>query len=82
MFVDELKAKFKIEDLCAYSLTVFDNKNVVVEGVKNIIFADENQVKIRVKKTSILLLGEGLKILEVGEGNLLITGTVKGVEYD
>ncbi len=82
MFVDELILKLKLEDICPFTVTLLGGKNAVVEGVKNLIFVDENKVKIRVKKLTVSILGDGLKILEIGDGNLLISGEIKGVEYD
>ena len=38
MFVDELKVKLNMEDLCQFTLSVFDNKFALIEGVKNLVF--------------------------------------------
>ena len=80
MFVDELKVK--LEDLCQFTLSVFDNKFALIEGVKNLVFSSEEQVKVRVKKMMIILDGKGLKIKEVGDGNVLVSGEILGVKYE
>ena len=82
MFVDELKAKLKIEDICSFSVTVFDNKYAVVEGVKKVVFKGDEEVKFRSKKRGIIVKGKGLKLKEIGEGNAIVSGEVFGVEYD
>ena len=82
MFVDELKLKLRIEDICALSVSVFDNKYVACEGVKNVIFSSEEKVKLRSKKQVVTIDGKGLKIVEIGDGNALIAGEVFGVQYE
>lgn len=82
MFVDELKLKLKIEDVCSFTVSVFDNKYVSCEGVKNVVFSSDEQVKLRVKKHLVVIGGKGLKIVEIGEGNALIMGEIFGVQYE
>lgn len=82
MFVDELKLKLKIEDICAFSVSVFDNKYVSCEGVKNVVFSSDEQVKLRVKNHVVVIDGKGLKIVEIGDGNTLISGEIVGVQYE
>lgn len=82
MFVDELKLKLNIEDFCQYTLSVFDNKFALIEGVKNLVFSSEQQVKARVKKMTVIIGGKNLKIKEVGDGNVLISGEIHGVQYE
>lgn len=82
MFADELISKLGLEDLMSFSLTIFDDKYALFEGVKNLVFSSENLLKIRTKKMTVSLQGEGLKIKEIGEGNVLVYGKIKGVEYE
>ena len=82
MFVDELKLKLKIEDVCSFTVSVFDNKYVSCEGVKNVVFSSDEQVKLRVKKHLVIIEGKGLKIVEIGDGNALILGEIFGVRYE
>ena len=82
MFVDELKLKLKIEDICTYSVSVFDNRYVACEGVKNVVYSSEEKVKLRVKKHTVSVEGTGLKIVEIGDGNALISGEIKMVSYE
>ena len=82
MFGDELKSKLKIEDVCSFVVTVLDNKYVSCEGVKNVVYSSDERVKLRVKKQLVTIDGKGLKIVEIGDGNALISGEIVGVQYE
>ena len=82
MFFDELKLKLNLEDVVHFSVTILGRNAVVMEGVKNVVFSNENQLKARVKKCVVLVSGEGLKIKEIGDGNILISGAINGVQYE
>ena len=82
MFVDELKLKLKIEDICSFSVNIFDNKFVACEGVKNVVYSSDQKIKLRVKKSLISIDGKDLKIVEIGDGNALISGNIVGVCYE
>lgn len=82
MFFDELKLKLNLEDVVHFSVTILGRNALVIEGVKNVVFSNENQLKARVKKCVVLVSGEGLKIKEIGDGNILISGVINGVQYE
>ena len=82
MFVDEVKLKLKIEDICSYVVTVLDNKYVSCEGVKNVVYSSEEKVKLRVKNRLVIIDGNALKIVEIGDGNALVSGEIVGVQYE
>ena len=82
MFFDELKLKLNLEDVVHFSVTILGRNAVVVEGVKNVVFSNENQLKARVKKCVVSVSGERLKIKEIGDGNILISGVINGVQYE
>lgn len=82
MFFDELKLKLNLEDVVHFSVTILGRNAVVIEGVKNVVFSNENQLKTRVKKCVVSVSGEGLKIKEIGDGNILISGVINGVQYE
>ena len=82
MFFDELKLKLNLEDVVHFSVTILGRNAVVIEGVKNVVFSNENQLKARVKKCVVSVSGEGLKIKEIGDGNILISGVINGVQYE
>ena len=82
MFFDELKLKLNLEDVVHFSVTILGRSAVVIEGVKNVVFSNENQLKARVKKCVVSVSGERLKIKEIGDGNILISGVIDGVQYE
>ncbi|MBR2919239.1 MAG: YabP/YqfC family sporulation protein [Clostridia bacterium] len=82
MFFDELKLKLNLEDVVHFSVTILGRNAVVIEGVKNVVFSNENQLKARVKKCVVSVSGERLKIKEIGDGNILISGLINGVQYE
>ena len=82
MFFDELKLKLDLEDVVHFSVTILGRNAVVIEGVKNVVFSNENQLKARVKKCVVSVSGERLKIKEIGDGNILISGVINGVQYE
>lgn len=82
MFFDELKLKLNLEDIVHFSVTILGRNAVVIEGVKNVVFSNENQLKARVKKCVVSVSGERLKIKEIGDGNILISGVIDGVQYE
>ena len=82
MFFDELKLKLNLEDVVHFSVTILGRNAVVIEGVKNVVFSNENQLKVRVKKCVVSVSGERLKIKEIGDGNILISGVINGVQYE
>ena len=82
MFFDELKLKLNLEDVVHFSVTILGRNAVVIEGVKNVVFSNENQLKARVKKCVVSVSGDRLKIKEIGDGNILISGVINGVQYE
>lgn len=82
MFFDELKLKLNLEDVVHFSVTILGRNAVVIEGVKNVVFSNENQLKARVKKCVVSVSGERLKIKEIGDGNILVSGVINGVQYE
>ncbi len=82
MFFDELKLKLNLEDVVHFSVTILGRNALVIEGVKNVVFSNENQLKARVKKCVVSVSGERLKIKEIGDGNILISGVINGVQYE
>ena len=82
MFFDELKLKLNLEDVVHFSVTILGRNAVVIECVKNVVFSNENQLKARLKKCVVSVSGERLKIKEIGDGNILISGVINGVQYE
>lgn len=57
------------------------NKEVIVEGCREILQYDENIVKISVKKMSVAFFGRNLSIKCMDFDSLVITGFVTSIEF-
>ncbi len=57
------------------------NREVVVEGCKSIEEYDENMIKIKVKKMSVIFFGRGLEIKCMNYDSLVIEGFITSVEF-
>lgn len=83
MFIDEVVAKLKIEDVaCAYSLCFFGSSRVYLQGIKSLLVSSPTEMKMRVKNGVIRVWGEGLELLEIGGGDVYVKGGIKGVEFN
>lgn len=83
MFVDEVKRKLDLDDVvCSFSVATFGNSGVAIEGVRTLVFVGENEIKVKVKKTILSVLGEELKAVEIGGGNLYIKGNINGIAFE
>ena len=57
------------------------NKEVIVEGCKSIDQYDENMVKIKVTKMTILFFGRNLELKCMTSDSLVIYGFITSVEF-
>ena len=57
------------------------NREVVVEGCKNIAEYDENVVRVNVKKMLVSFFGRNLKIRCLTPDSLIIEGFITSVEF-
>lgn len=83
MFINELSSKLGLDDVvCAYSTVVFGNFAVYVEGTKKVTSCNENEIKLKTKNKKIVIIGKLLKIKEIGNGNVYVTGEIDGVNFE
>lgn len=68
--------------MCSVHLEMKSNRQVIIEGCQSIEQYDENMVKIKVKKMSILFFGRNLKIKCLGVDSLIIDGFITSVEFN
>lgn len=81
MYVDEIKEKLKLEDgNLPFVCTLLGSGNIVVSGVKNVVLTTQNEVKIKVKKGILRVVGEGLWVVQMGGGDMFLKGDISGVE--
>ncbi len=57
------------------------NREAVIEGCKSIEEYDENMIKIKVKKMSLIFFGRNLEIKCMNHDSLVIEGFITSVEF-
>ena len=81
MFVDEIAKKLKLTgEALPFCVTILGCKGAYVSGVKTVVLTEPNTVKLAVTKGVLSVLGSGLKIVEIGGGDVYIEGEVESVE--
>ena len=83
MFWDETLAKLKTDAaLMPFTVTVLGNTGVAAAGVKRVLSASADEVKMSVKGCVLTVRGEKLVIAEMGGGDILVRGRVTGVGFE
>ena len=82
MFVEEIKEKLKAGEETRFVATILGERGIYVSGVKTVILTSQNETKLSVKKGVLRVLGEELKLSEIGGGDVYIIGEVESVEIE
>ncbi len=83
MFKDEIREKLApAGELFAFSVCMLSRDKLVVSGVKNVLFADSTSVTLKLHGETLSIEGEGLKIAEIGGGDIFITGHMGGLHFE
>ena len=81
MFLEDVLSKLGLDEAAApFTAAVFGSS--ALTGVRRVVFYAADEVKVRVAGGAVTVRGEGLTIKEMGGGDVLISGTVTGVEID
>lgn len=62
-------------------ITLIDNKNILIEGYKQIIDYYDDYIKIKANNMDILIDGKRLDIKEITDDDLVIEGNIYSVNY-
>ncbi len=62
-----------------FALHLFSGKVIEVDNIKNIKSVAEGEIKIKLKKGGLAILGAGLRVVEIGEKSVIIEGEIKSV---
>jgi len=62
-------------------ITMFGNKNLIVENYKGIIEYDNSRIRVNTGKGIIRVTGEGLIIKEITSEDLMIDGEILSLEF-
>ena len=83
MFKDEIREKLApAGELFAFSICMLSRDKLVVSGIKNVLFADEARLALKLHGETLLVEGERLKIAEIGGGDVFITGHIGGLHFE
>ncbi len=83
MFKDEMKKKLSVAgEVFPFTLNMLSRKKTVVCGVKRVIFSSETQLKIRLDGGNMTIDGIGLKIVEIGGGDMFLEGQIDKIEFE
>jgi sporulation protein YqfC len=76
-----LKIGLKPEDaIGGWKFTLLDGQGALLEGHKGIVSYGENEVIARLKKGSLQIMGEKLKVAELNDSELFIKGKIIKIE--
>lgn len=62
-------------------IEMFSNKNVIVEGCKKILDYQNDYIKLKLKKGTIIFWGLNFVILDFDEEKIIIKGKISSVEF-
>lgn len=83
MFKNEIKAKFMLKDeLFPFALNMLGRGKLVVSGVKRVVEANEENIKIRVENEYLDIAGGGLFIAEIGGGDVYVEGKIESIAFE
>lgn len=81
-FFDDLKKEFKFQPnaLMAFNLVMVSNSLIYLEGHKGLLKLSDDNVCVRVKKGVVCVLGKNLKIAEMTQKTIAISGEISKIE--
>ncbi len=82
MFIDELKHKLKTDAECSFTLTLMGDGFLVASGIKGVLGANGEEVRLRLKKHIASITGSELEIVQIGGGEAYIKGAIRGVNIE
>jgi sporulation protein YabP len=67
-----------------HQLTLVDREELNVDGVVSLGSYDEKEIIMETEQGMLVIKGEGLNIkqLNLEQGNIIVEGTVKGINYE
>ncbi len=83
MFRDEIKRKLGAnETVFPFSVCMLSRSRIVVSGVKGLLSADGDSVVLRLPAELLLIEGKDLKIIEIGGGDIYVSGEIGGLRFE
>lgn len=82
-FISEMYEKLHKVDAENYkfSVQVFENGAVFIEGHKGLISLSQEEIKVKLYKNAVTIMGSDMTICYISKTELCITGNILGVSY-
>lgn len=62
-----------------YRYQVDAGKQIAIEGYKNVLKIEENNIVVKLQKGELNILGENLKIKELGKNTIIVVGKINSI---
>ena len=83
MFKDEVGRKLNVAGkIFPFTLNMLSRNKTVICGVKRVSSSSENLVNIRLDGGSMSVSGVGLRIVEIGGGDMFLDGEITKIEFE
>ncbi len=79
-YVNELLEKMKAPSITGYRINIIAGIGLCIEGHRGLYYVSTENIKVRVKHGSIEIKGEGLGISYISDSEIIVTGSIIGVE--
>ena len=81
-FFKEVADSLGGESVGSYTVINYGGEAVYIEGVKRIISIDPENMRFACGRTKLALIGDKLKVSELGGGCVTVTGKVRSVSEE
>lgn len=82
MYSEDIKSKITSLSELSFTLCMLSREQIVVSGVKRILFSNEQGIVMRLKNEVVSISGDKLQIKQIGSGDVYVHGMVKGVSFE
>lgn len=81
MFKDELLKRLNADMACEFVTSIINCDSVCISGAKRVQTANDCQIEVATKFGAVVLQGESLKVVEVGDGEVYVQGDIVQVQF-
>ena len=68
------------ENPLGFSVTVKEGFGAIITGYRGVSYVSEDEIRFRVSKTFVTIFGKNLIIVDINEGEAIVSGTVTRFE--
>ena len=80
-FIEDSTELLDSEILKNSHIEIFSNKKIILEGCINILEYEDDFLKLKLKKGSLLIMGSGFSISVFENENIIINGNISSIEF-